>query len=268
MRPFSIVHDKYFRKYARYLNSVRGRVRIPKSWKTREGVEIIAAQLRETLKEKIGTECLYYSASSDIWTARSKLAFISFTLHYLNEMFQMRSWVLEVKLLSGKHDGYRIAEALEHIMTEWELPLEKCVKFLRDGASNGVKACELLQVDSMSCLVHCLHLIVGSGIVKKKTGKSSRELMAAARTDADFDAAIEQEACEGIDAFITDTCESARTDLETLRGVVEKSRKMAVFFSRSVKGTDCLKTFKPKSFSLRQTVQHVGIVLTPCCYEF
>eukprot|EP00644_Phytophthora_capsici_P015280 jgi/Phyca11/113292/e_gw1.24.203.1 len=119
MRPFSITSDKYFRKYSRYLNSVCRRVKIIKPWKTRERVEVIAAELRETLKEKVAAECDYYSASSDIWTSRSKLAFICLTLHYLDTLFNMHT-------------------------------------------------CDLLRLDSMSCLAHCLHLIVGSGIVKKK----------------------------------------------------------------------------------------------------
>lgn len=246
MRPFSITSDKYFRKYSRYINSVCGRVNIIKPWKTRERVEVIAAELRETLKEKVSAECDYYSASSDIWTSRSKLAFICLTLHYLDTLFKMHSWVLEVKLLPGKHDAYHIADSLEKSMLEWGLQTNKCVKFLRDGASNGVKACALLHLDSMSYLAHCLHLIVGSGIVKKKADKTSKEMLAAAKTDGEFDDALEQEACEEVDRYIAESCESSRSDLEKLRGVVEKFRKLAVFFSRSVKGSDCLKSLQSK----------------------
>ncbi|EGZ19404.1 hypothetical protein PHYSODRAFT_373558, partial [Phytophthora sojae] len=138
-RPFTIVNDKY----SRMLNSIQGYVKTVKPWKAREGVEIVAAELRVVLKEKVGVDCVYYSASTDIWTARSKRGFISFTLHYLDENFKMHCWILEIKPLPGKHDAYKIADALQ-------------------------ESCELLGLDSMSCLAHTLHLIVGARIVTKK----------------------------------------------------------------------------------------------------
>ncbi|POM76740.1 LOW QUALITY PROTEIN: Zinc finger BED domain containing hypothetical protein 4-like [Phytophthora palmivora] len=91
-------------------------------------------------------------------------AFISFTLHYLTVNFEMENWVLEIKLIPGKHDAYRFADSLEEIMT--------C------GGCNGRKACDILGLNSMSCLAHSLHLVVGSGIVKMKFNKAADAMMA------------------------------------------------------------------------------------------
>ncbi|POM69450.1 Zinc finger BED domain containing hypothetical protein 1-like [Phytophthora palmivora] len=241
--------DKYFRKYAQYLNTVQRRVKIIKPWKARAGIEVIASQLREIRNETISNQWLYYSASSDIWTSRSKLAFICFTLPYQDKMFCMQSWVLEVKHLPGKHDGFRIADSLRDIMTEWGLPIEKCVKFLRDEAPNGVKACEILNNDSISCLAHSLRLVVGSGVVKKKVDKSSKEIISAAKTDEDVGAAIVQVVCEGIDAFIDESCESSRADLQRLRGSADIFHRLAVYFSRFPKALDCLKSLQPRALN-------------------
>ncbi|OWZ12728.1 hypothetical protein PHMEG_00014065 [Phytophthora megakarya] len=219
MRPFLVFKGKYLWKYARHLNSVRGRMKIIKPQKNREGVEVIAAQLRDILKTTICTECLCYSASRDI---------IPFTLHYLTEAFEMKSWVLEVQHLPGKHDGYRTAPSLENITIEWSLPIDKCVKCLQDGATNDIRACVILGFTSISCLAYCLHLIVGAGIAKKNQRKTSKVLMAIAKTDDDFDAALEQRTCEEVGTFITESCESARDDLYKLRVVVEKFRKLAI----------------------------------------
>ncbi|POM71516.1 Hypothetical protein PHPALM_11909 [Phytophthora palmivora] len=81
-------------------------------------LETTAAELRDTLKATIWLECVYYSASTNIWTSKSKRRFISFTLHYLDEDFKMHSWVLEVKLLPGKHDVHHIADALQECIEE------------------------------------------------------------------------------------------------------------------------------------------------------
>lgn len=250
MRPFNIMNDKYFRKYARFLNSVQGHLKTIKPWKARANVEIVAAELREKLKEEIAVDCDYYTASADIWTSRSKHAFISFTLHYLSTNFDLKNWVLEIRLLPGKHDGRRIASCLEKIMIWWGLPKEKCVLFLRDGASNGRKACDLLDMKSMDCLAHLLHLIVGAGITKKKADKSAKAMMSAAKTDKDFDAALEQKACEAVDAFIAESCETSRADLDKLRSTIDKFRKLANFFSHSIKALDCLRDLQGKSKSL------------------
>jgi hypothetical protein len=94
------------------LNRVRGRVLVPKAWKIRERVGVIAENIREALKEELGLECEFYSASSDIWTGRNKAAFICCTIHYVDREFRMHNWVLEVKSLPGKHDANAIAKAL------------------------------------------------------------------------------------------------------------------------------------------------------------
>ncbi|POM69541.1 Hypothetical protein PHPALM_14161 [Phytophthora palmivora] len=117
--PFTIVNDKYFRKYSRKMNSVQGYVRVIKPWKVREDVETIAGELRDTLKAKIGLECVYYSASTDIWTSQSQRGFISFTLHYLGEELKMYSWVLKVKVLPGKHDALIMEVNLDALHVLW-----------------------------------------------------------------------------------------------------------------------------------------------------
>jgi hypothetical protein len=114
------------------------------------------------------------------------------------------------------------------------------VKFLRDGASNGRKACDMLGLDSISCLAHCLHLIVGSGIVKRRANLPAEVLMRAAKTSEAFEAAIEAQASEEVDAFIVSECANSRADLDKLRVVVEQFRKLAVFVSRSPKAMEQL----------------------------
>ncbi|POM81769.1 Hypothetical protein PHPALM_215 [Phytophthora palmivora] len=198
MRPFSISMDNYFRKYGRYLNSVQRHVKTIKPWKARAGIEVIASQLRKVLKETISNQCLYYSASSDIWTSRVNL--LSFVSPYINPPYL-------------------------------------------------VKACEILNIDSMSCLTHSLHSVVGSGIVKKKANKSSNEIMSAVKTDEDVGAAIDQVGCEKIDAFIDESYASSRADLERLRGTVDIFRRLAVYFSRSPKALDCLKSLQTRELT-------------------
>ncbi|EGZ17806.1 hypothetical protein PHYSODRAFT_499600, partial [Phytophthora sojae] len=81
-------------------------------------------------------ECDFYSASSDIWTSIKCESFISLTVHYLDSLFNMKSWTLEVTSIPGKHDGEAIADVLLRCFAWWRLDPKKCVRFLRDAASN------------------------------------------------------------------------------------------------------------------------------------
>ncbi|POM78215.1 Zinc finger BED domain containing hypothetical protein 4-like [Phytophthora palmivora] len=207
MRPFSIVEDKYLLKYVQHLNQVQGFVRVRKPWKVRERLEDVAVDLRVTLKQTILDECEFYSESSDIWTSKNEMGFICFTIHYLTREFKMRSWVLEVKRIKCKHDGDAIARLLSDTMNEWGLRIEECTKFLRDGASNVVNACKKLCFNDMSCLAHCIHLVVGAGIMKKN------DLLASAQTDEEIKKGVNHQAREEIDNFVEDISHGGMRDL-------------------------------------------------------
>ncbi|POM73548.1 Zinc finger BED domain containing hypothetical protein 4-like [Phytophthora palmivora] len=70
------------------------------------------------------------------------LDFANFTLHYVDATFNLNKWTLEVTKIPGKHDAPSIAAALLRCFLSWNLDRKKCVRFLRDGASNITKACK------------------------------------------------------------------------------------------------------------------------------
>ncbi|KUF84364.1 hypothetical protein AM588_10000678 [Phytophthora nicotianae] len=93
---------------------------------------------------------------------------MALTIHYLEEDFTVSSWTLEVEPFPGRHTGVAIAKGLEKIMDRWELRPENCVMLVRDGAANAVCASEILDMRSMSCIAHSLHLVVGGALLKQK----------------------------------------------------------------------------------------------------
>ena len=167
IRLFTIVEDKGFRRYVDYIKSIRGSIKVPSRQVIAERVPAVTSHARSILHQKLQNQCKFYSASSDIWTLRAKDSYISFTIHYITDDFFMKSWLLEVRHLPGKHTGIAIASELEKCIELWGLKKENCVKFVRDGAANGVKACNELQINHMSCLAHSLHLVVAAGLINK-----------------------------------------------------------------------------------------------------
>ncbi len=91
---------------------------------------------------------------------------------------------------------------------EWGLDVNGCVKLLRDGASNGIVAGEVLEVSHLSCIAHPLHLVVCAILLKKNNKRHSSDLLIAAPTNAEFQVAVDEEACGEIEAIVAGLLES------------------------------------------------------------
>ena len=151
------------------MNSLKTSVKLPRRTSVTECVSDMAQGLREQLKKKIVSEAQWFCTTTDIWTSRALVSFISFTVHYLTEEFESRSWNLEVRKLSGKHTGERICHALQSICLDWNISLHDMALMVRDNASNGKVATDLLGVDSLGCIPHTIHLVQPSFLSKGKS---------------------------------------------------------------------------------------------------
>jgi hypothetical protein len=144
----------------------------------------------------------------------------------------MKSWLLEVRHFPGKHTGIAIASELEKCIELWGLKKENCVKFVRDGAANGVKACNELQINHMSCLAHSLHLVVAAGLINKlketNVDIQSNEIETIVLDDGDN----EQNVVEEVESFVKENCGNIDS-LNNMRDIVGKFRSIAKYFSKS-----------------------------------
>lgn len=175
LRPMSIVEDQGLIEVVRFANNAKTQLSLPSRQTVAESVHSKASQYRLSLRLRLADdkECYYFSLSSDIWTSMKRESFISLTLHYVDASFDMHSWTLEVTEIPGKHDGDAIAGVLVSCFSWWRLDPERCVIFLRDGATNMIKACVTLGLRHMSCSAHSLHLVVGGALLIKSKERTS-----------------------------------------------------------------------------------------------
>ena len=138
LRPLAIVEDDGLRKAFEFANACSGKLPLHRPQTATENVEAIASNLRRKLGRMVSTEMAYYCAATDIWTSCATESFISFTLHYVTESFELKNWTLEVQKFSGKHTGRAIKNALIEVMRTWCLDIERLVVLVRDNASNGM----------------------------------------------------------------------------------------------------------------------------------
>ena len=72
----------------------------------------------------------------------------------------MRSHLVETKEFAAAHTGELITEALEEVLSEWNLSHEKLVAATTDNGSNLVGAMDLLGWTCISCFSHTIQLAI------------------------------------------------------------------------------------------------------------
>jgi len=100
-----------------------------------------------------------------MWSSRATHSYISFTLHYINEEYQLKHYLLETKEFTESHTGDNIAEEMRNIISEWELGSVDLIAATTDNVSNIKATLQSLQCLHMPCFSHVLNLAVEKAIL-------------------------------------------------------------------------------------------------------
>lgn len=156
LQPFSVVEDKGFREYTKALNpsyTLPGRKVLSQT--------MIPAQFskcQESVKGKVA-QAAYVCLTTDCWTSRTTTSFLSVTCHFVDENFEMVSYLLDCFEFSDRHTAKNLAGQLRRIAEEWGV-FEKVVACVTDNAANIVAAVKQLEWRQLSCFAHTLNLLV------------------------------------------------------------------------------------------------------------
>ncbi|KAK7919245.1 hypothetical protein WMY93_010529 [Mugilogobius chulae] len=154
LRPYSEVENEGFRFL---MKTLEPRFDIPSRKHFAE--KIIPAlydQTKATVKsalemaERVGLTC-------DGWTSRATESYMTFTVHFINEDWEMKSYVLQTRAMHETHTGANIADVLKAAVDEWSLDPKKPV-FVTDNASNMCVAVDLAGYKHVRCFAHVLNL--------------------------------------------------------------------------------------------------------------
>ena len=89
---------------------------------------------------------------------------MSFTEHFIDKDWILRSYCLDTIPSYEDHTGENIANTLQDVLENWQLSSEKLVATTTDNASNYVAAFETLGWTRVSCFGHNLNLVVSKGL--------------------------------------------------------------------------------------------------------
>lgn len=114
----------------------------------------------------------HYSCTTDLWTSRAQHAYISLTIHYLDNDFTLKSHLLETKEFPDSHTGIHIADELGTILNDWYLPVHGLTTITTDNGTNIVAAANILDCIRLPCFSHCLNLAVEKACKIKEVEKA------------------------------------------------------------------------------------------------
>ena len=107
--------------------------------------------------------------ATDIWSTEvSNDSLLSFTVHWLTEIFERKEAVLHVHPLPGSHSGEMLCREYDAMLSKWKINNEQVHLIVRDNASNMVKAMSDGDFEDLGCFAHTLQLIINAGIFSQR----------------------------------------------------------------------------------------------------
>ena len=101
----------------------------------------------------------WYSFTTDIWSTEvSNDSLLSFTVHWLSEVFEKKEAVLHAHPLPGSHTGEMLCREYNTMLSNWNIDNEQVHLIVRDNASNMVKAMSDGDFEDLGCFAHTLQL--------------------------------------------------------------------------------------------------------------
>ena len=172
--PFSIVDDDNFQDFVNYLKRVNGKSRgdLMSRRTIMRRVDEMFVQKSQEVKDMLNSFNSKYSITCDIWTSKNQLSFFGFTIHFINDDWQMKDELLAFKFLEGEHDGKSLSEAFVKVLEDFGIA-DRLLAVTADNASNNSKMMAFMETyynerypdagfsaawNQVECMAHVLNL--------------------------------------------------------------------------------------------------------------
>ena len=126
----------------------------------------------------------YFAATTDMWSSIGLTPYMSFTLHFINEDWELNSFALAAHFLPEDHIADCLVDALEETMSEWKLTPNNLVCLTTDSGSDIVSAAKKLDWTRLSCFGHNLDLAITKALSKDR--RCERALVIARKMVSSF----------------------------------------------------------------------------------
>ncbi|CAJ0855644.1 2981_t:CDS:2, partial [Entrophospora sp. SA101] len=136
--PFTIVESPAFHEF---ISSLNEKYAIPSRLSVKNIIVTKFNRARIQIKQQFEKFDSKVSFTTDIWSNLSNEAFIGITVHYIDNNWNMRNFVLDIIQIQEQHTGINIANKILDIIEEFNL-CTKTLAITSDNASNMIKGCK------------------------------------------------------------------------------------------------------------------------------
>ncbi|XP_073457240.1 E3 SUMO-protein ligase ZBED1-like [Aquarana catesbeiana] len=137
--------------------------------------DVALPQLYNKTRQKILSELKgmdFYAATTDLWSSRTMQPYMSLTVHYVSESWDMRSVCLQTSYFPQDHTGETIAVELKDALNSWGLSEERLTCMTTDSGSNIIRAMKDNNWPNLKCFGHRLHNAVMNGVKDERIDRA------------------------------------------------------------------------------------------------
>ncbi|KAK6195114.1 hypothetical protein SNE40_000606 [Patella caerulea] len=87
----------------------------------------------------MSTGATFYAATTDLWSSKTVAPYMSYTVHYINNDWQLMTRHLQTMYTPEDHTGSILANGLKETLELWDLKEEFQVCVTTDNGSNIIK---------------------------------------------------------------------------------------------------------------------------------
>lgn len=92
-----------------------------------------------------------------MWSSVGMRPYMSYTVHFVNDEWELQNRCLETHYFPDNHTGQNIADAMEATLDSWDLSASNQVCLTTDSGSSAAR---ILKWSRLSCFGHNLHLAI------------------------------------------------------------------------------------------------------------
>ena len=79
------------------------------------------SEVRDNIVNPAVTKASFYAVTTDLWTSCARHPFMSFTIHFIDDKWELKTFCLDTVPILQDHTGHNLAEAIQDVMANWEL---------------------------------------------------------------------------------------------------------------------------------------------------
>ena len=78
------------------------------------------SKVRDNVANPALTKASFF-ATTDLWTSCARYPFLSFTIHFIDDKWELKTFCLHIVPILQDHTGQNLAEAVQDVLANWEL---------------------------------------------------------------------------------------------------------------------------------------------------